>query len=434
MKGLLLILSLLITWGIVSCYQPEKEKPPLKPLKKALLVTAASLSEAWVPFVVWKESQGIAVEVVSVEEIDGTVEGPDLPEKIRRYVQAQIADEGLHWLVLGGDSLPGGEGLVPDRDTFHETVWGRDSSVPTDIYYLSPTDWDADGDGVYGEFEDDREAITYPDGRIGLGRIPVRTVADVAAYTAKVVAYESGSTGGFFDQSFLYTCTVAGAYPKVRRSWDESVSEVLPEVAVERYFAHETPWDEQSPGDYPLNTENWINLFNEKRVGKMHLHGHGHLPGWVMEDNRSLFTFDHVDQLRNEGAYPIITTVSCFTGHFDAESDPSIAEAILRAPEAGAIIVVAPSREGKPHFLNPREDFPLMMREGKLDGTTRAMTSFWVNGIGGNLSAGEAFIASKVEQVEKANQSASFHLCLCELNLLGDPTIEVQRTEPKEVR
>jgi hypothetical protein len=133
---------------------------------------------------------------------------------------------------------------------------------------------------------------------------------------------------------------------------------------------------------------------------------------------------------RVSGHYAIITTVSCFTGHYDAKQDPSIAESMLRVPKAGAIAIVAPCRTGKPHFLNPEKDFPLMVREGKMDGTTTTMTLFWENGIRDNLTTGEALMKTKAALAEKAKRSAQFHMYLCELNLLGDPTIKVHQQKP----
>lgn len=396
-----------------------------KAVHQVLLVTAESLAEAWIPFAAWKATQGYAVEIVTVEEL-AKGEGSDVQEKMRRGIRKAIEEDAVGWVILGGDSTPEG-GLVPDRNTMHETMWGQETDIPTDIYYLSPTNWDADGDGIYGEFQDDAAAITYPDGSVGLGRIPVRTVEDVAAYTYKVITSERENLPEEWTHTFLYTCTVEGAYPKVRRSWDAILGKVFTEGKMERYFKDETPWDEAEPGDYPLNAENWVKLFNEKRVGKMHLHGHGFLDGWVMEDNATMFGAAEVAQLTNEGYYPLITTVACFTGYFDSEQDPSIAEAMLRQPKAGALLLVAPSREGKPHFVNPEEGFSLMFSEGKLDGTTQTMTQFWKNGIADDLTAGIALMRTKATMIEKAKESANYHLCLCELNLLGDPLLKIHR-------
>jgi hypothetical protein len=138
-----------------------------------------------------------------------------------------------------------------------------------------------------------------------------------------------------------------------------------------------------------------------------------------------MFNKDQVAKLNNKDAYPVITTVSCFTGHYDAAKDPCISESMLRMPNAGAIAIVAPCREGKPHFLNPRQDFSLMMKEGKMDGTTTTMTFFWELGIKEKLTTGEALMKTKAKLAEKAKKSANFHMCLAELNLLGDPTLMV---------
>jgi len=416
MKYLHVIVSLLLPIsGFVSAGETDS---------KVLLITSSELEKAWKPFATWKGEKGKPVKIFTTEEIAKAYEGPDIQEKIRKCVRDHIDQHGIRWVILGGDSLPGGKGIVPDRDTRHHTMWGKEDDIPTDIYYLSPTNWDADGDGVYGEFEDDKEAITYPDGKVGLGRIPVRTTEDVKAYTDKVISYESHYPQGGFGKNMIYTCEVEGAYPKVRRSWDDHVSKVLKGGEISRYFSDETPWDKDKPGDYQLSPDNWVKMINGKETGKFHFHGHGLIQGWVLEGNK-LFTKQHVAQLTNKEAYPIITTVSCFTGHYDAAEDPCISESMLRIPDAGAIAIVAPCREGKPHFVNPRKDFPLMVSEGKMDGTTTTMTLFWKYGIGKQLTAGEALMQTKASLAETAKGSANFHMCLAELNLLGDPTIAV---------
>ena len=415
------VFSVLVVVSMASVWaEPDQETKK----SSVLLVTSAELKEAWKPFAQWKAKQGKPVKIVTTEEIGKEYKGPDLQEKIRLCVRAHVNNHGVRWVILGGDSQPGGKGIVPDRDTRHHNMWGKKDDIPTDIYYLSPTNWDADGDGIYGEFNEDREAITYPDGKVGLGRIPVRTAEDVKAYTDKVISYESRYPKGKFGKNFIYTCEVKGAYAKVRRSWDDHVSKVLKGGEMSRYFSHETPWDKEKPGDFDLSPGNWVKMINSKQTGKYHFHGHGLLHCWVLEKHK-LFTKDHVAQLNNKDAYPIITTVSCFTGHYDAVKDPCIAESMLRVPDAGAIAIIAPCREGKPHFVDPRASFPLMVREGKMDGTTTTMTLFWEKGIGANLTTGEALMQTKASLAEKAKKSANFHMCVVELNLLGDPTIAV---------
>lgn len=391
-----------------------------------LLITADKLAKAWVPYAIWKTKNGKLTKIVTTEEIDKKFIADSLQEKIRLCVRQHIDNHNTRWLVLGGDCLPDGGGLVPGG---HTTVHSKEpEGIPTDIVYLSPTNWDADGDGVFGEFEDDREAISYPDGSVGLGRIPVRSVDDVEAFTEKVIAYESKYPTDQFAKNMLYTCTEKHAYKKVRNSWDDYVSEAW-DGEVQRFFAHETPWDEEDePGSYQLSANNFVKLINGSTVGKLHIHGHGHFPMWVLE--KSIFDEKNVKQLSNAEAYPLITTVSCFTGQYDSSKDPSIVEQMLRAPRAGSVAIVAPIRTGKPHFAK-RSEMRLMITEGKLDGTTMLVTNYWKFGLGDSQTTGHAFANAKRELTDGAAKASGYHLCMCELNLLGDPTLDMRASVPR---
>lgn len=386
-----------------------------------LIVSPPSLKAAWEDYAEMRSSDSRTATVVDTDEIEAGFEGPDIQEKIRRCVRQHIDEHQVRWVILGGDSTPEG-GLVPDRDTFHQNMWGEDRDIPTDIYYLSPSDWDHDQDGIFGEWEEDRKAISYPDGSTAIGRIPVRTEADVKAYANKVRHYlESQDEPG----SLTFTCAVSGAYPKVSRSGQELIPAKWPEGKIQFLFSDFSSWDGEKKGDYDLTPEHLIEQMNEGTVNKWHLHGHGFHDRWVLEDDASFLT-RNVKELKNLDRLPVITTVSCFTGHFDRETDPCITEALLRHPTGGAIAIVAPAREGKPHFHDPGTDFPLMMEEGKLDGTTQTMTSFWIAALSEGKTTGEALATAKAGLAEDAARSATYHQGLCEINLLGDPSLPVR--------
>ncbi|MDX1565570.1 MAG: C25 family cysteine peptidase, partial [Phycisphaeraceae bacterium] len=192
-----------------------------------LLITSEKLAQAWQPLADWKTRQGKATRILTVEEIRKAYKGADVQQKIRAAVLDHVDEHGTRWVVLGGDSQPNGGGLVPDRDTPHRVMGGRLAydDVPTDLYYISPKNWDANGDGIYGQWPQDRDAIAYthPMG-VAIGRIPVRTAGDVAAYTRKIVAYESRYPEKNFARKLIYTNTVNASEPKVRRSWDDYIS------------------------------------------------------------------------------------------------------------------------------------------------------------------------------------------------------------------
>lgn len=395
-----------------------------------LLITNDEIAEAWIPYAEWKTRGGKATRIITVQRIAQEYEADGIQEKIRLCVRDHIENQGTRWVVLGGDCLPGCNGLVPGG---HTTVHAQErKGIPTDIVYLSATNWDADGDGVCGEWQDDREAISYPDGSVGLGRVPVRSAADVVAFTEKVIAYETSYPAQDFARQMIYTCTEKMAYPKVRKSWDAHLSEAWDGGEMGRFFADETPWDaDGSPGSHPLSPDNLVALINAEGTGKLHIHGHGVLTQWILET--SSFKAGHVEELSNAAAYPLITTVSCNTGEYDSRKDPSIVEAMVRRPEGGSVAIFAPVRTGKMHF-HEASDMRLMVSEGKLDGTTMTMTRYWLNGLGNGLTTGEAAMKALGGSKEDAEKSAAYHLCICELNLLGDPTLDMRAKDPRRPR
>lgn len=397
---------------------------PFEPVPCLLVISPPELKAAWKEYAQQRTRAGCSISVIDTESISIGYEGPDLQEKIRLCVRSQIDKQNVQWVILGGDSTPDG-GLVPDRDTLHQNMWGEDRDIPTDIYYISPTDWDADDDGIYGEFDDDREAISYPDGSVAIGRVPVRTAQDVKAYTHKVVQYLKQVEGDGKSGSLTLTCAVRGAYPKVSRSGKDLIPAKWPEGSIQFLFNDFSSWDGETPGDYDLSPAHLIAQMNQGKIDKWHLHGHGLVDRWQLENGQD-FTVDSVKELSNLDHLPVITTVSCFTGHFDAEEDPCISEAMLRHPDGGAIAVVAPAREGKPHFHDPKKDFPLMVNEGKLDGTTQTMTLFWSAALGDGKTTGEALATAKAELADDAEKSATYHQGICEINLLGDPSLPVR--------
>ena len=385
-----------------------------------LLVTSDELASAWNDFAIWKTKTGRPTKIITLSEIEETFEGIDLQDKIRQACLAHIKDEQTRWVILGGDSRGRNRGVVPDRDTDH-TGFYKYGNLPTDIYYLSEANWDANDDGVFGSFEDDMEAVEYTNKDATIGRIPVRTAEDIAAYTSKVIGYEAAYPTDDFSQRFVYTCPERGAYPKLETSRQELMSQ-WKGGEVEQFFAAKSPWDGKQDGDYDLSAKNWVEMINSGRASKMHMHGHGILPMWILEDE-SKITADSVEKLKNKNAYPVVTTVSCFTGHFDSLKDPSITESMLRLPDAGAIAIIAPSREGIAVF-HERSDMRLMVTEGKMDGTTETLTKFWQHALNGEATIGEAFRAARVDMTEDGKKTDGYHFVQCELNLLGDPSLD----------
>lgn len=370
-----------------------------------LLITGPDLVDAWKPFAAWKKRLGKPVRILSTAQISERYEAKDLQEKIRRCIRNHTDHLGTRWIILGGDSEENGKGVVPARDTLHRTQSGELTKIPTDIYYLSKKDWDTDNDGIYGEWQEDKESIDYPDGDVGLGRIPVRRTEDVKAYTDKVIAYESRYPESEFAISMAYASSTLPLGTELQTSWNQQISKVLEGGSLRYFFS--------APGTgKTFGPAEWLTLVNSGANGKLHLKGPGNHDGWLFE-NSAMITKAEVSQLTNREAYPIMTTTSPYTGQFDRGEDPSIAESMIRTPERGAIAVVAPSRHGPS------------------SGQEEILSQFWEYGLGQKVSAGAALSLLKAGMAQQATAEPSAHLLACELNLLGDPTLGLRGTVPR---
>ncbi|MBZ0136336.1 MAG: hypothetical protein K8I27_08185 [Planctomycetes bacterium] len=387
-----------------------------------ILITSSELAEAWQPFADHKTRLGKRTEIVTVETIKKSYEGADVQARIKACITDYVETRETRWVILGGDSTADG-GIVPDRDTAHPKMEWAD--VPTDLWYVSDTDWDANGDGKYGDWGKDRAAISYAT-RAAIGRVPVRTAADIRAFTDKVIAYETKFPQGKFATEMIFTCTEERGYDRVddmwaiiNKGWGGSLS---------KYFTDSTPWDKKNAGDFALDPNNVTALINKGTAAKWHLIGHGNPNAWVLEGGA--LTAELAGGLTNETPV-LITTVSCHTGRFDGDKEPCAAEGMLRG-KGGAVLVLAPARPGLAAPAVAGEE----VADTEIDGLNLLYTRFWQYGVeDSDLTVGEAFAKARVAVAPelKGMRGVKDHFTQCEVNLLGDPTLSFRTTEPADL-
>jgi len=145
-------------------------------------------------FVAMKESCGYSVAVVT-ESFWGGGTGDAAAENIRSWLQSHYASWGIDYVLLIGDPSPL-SGDVPMKlirpgrwvDDQGVTQWGN---TPTDYYYADLTaNWDANGDGRFGEWGYD--VTSQPLHEVLVGRIPVYNAdyATLDSILAKSIDYQ----------------------------------------------------------------------------------------------------------------------------------------------------------------------------------------------------------------------------------------------------
>lgn len=151
-----------------------------------VIITTEALLPLFSGFVRYRRAQGRSTTAVTVEAIEACAayRGRDLPETIRNFIKDAYLNWNTDYVLLGGDHE-----LIPAR-MLTASVSGMRDSIPSDLYYQClDGDFDANGNGIFGEPED------LPDlfAEVGVGRVPVKTLMDVSNWTYKVKVYESAA-------------------------------------------------------------------------------------------------------------------------------------------------------------------------------------------------------------------------------------------------
>lgn len=335
--------------------------------KQYLLITNEYLQESFQLLVDHRCSQGMDGKLITVEAIDANnlFDGKDIQEKIRSCIQSYYDPNRTMFLVLGGD-----EHTVPVR--YCDTI-GDTNAAPVDLYYadMDGTQWDADGNGTYGQLTDIGLAELTPE--VCFGRIPVFSPNDVEAYISKIFRYESIDPNEFEDSMLLLSgsgyngCYEGPSRPPAYKDHDPvskmevAVTDVFLNIIqpywqpgrLVRFFDTNTDWDVNRFGDFHQSRENLISKLSEG-FHYIYYWQHSNANIWTFPDENSQKSIgaDQASSLTN--SFPsIIFARGCGTGFYDnANPNGSLNEALIKNPNGGAVVIFGHSRStsGSPHW------------------------------------------------------------------------------------
>ncbi|MCU0798411.1 MAG: C25 family cysteine peptidase [Candidatus Thermoplasmatota archaeon] len=169
------------------------------------IITTSALKDGFGPLIEWRLRTGLSSEMFLLDGESGILKGPgrDDAERLFNFIGAlrSSSNDNLRYVLLGGDS-----DVVPVR-YLHAgaSEWEMDESYLSDVYYSSPTtDWDRDGDGLYGEKDD----IVTGDGvdlsfDIVVGRVPANTVEEANRFSQRLISYEQRPQPGPWTSRFV---------------------------------------------------------------------------------------------------------------------------------------------------------------------------------------------------------------------------------------
>ncbi|PYP86428.1 MAG: hypothetical protein DMF61_13160 [Blastocatellia bacterium AA13] len=281
-----------------------------------VMISHANFIGALAPLKSLRESQGLVVSVVDIEDIyDEFNFGAKNPRAVRDFLQvarSSWARAPRFALLVGDASFDPRNYLGLGNYDFVPT-----KLIDTQLLETASDDWfaDFDGDGV-------------PD--LAIGRLPVRTLAEASRVVSKIVGYETNRPAGTWNnQVFLVADRDEGF------SFTEAASEVgalvPPSMTVTKTLRSQS--DAASTRSAILNGISSGQLL----IGFL---GHGSVEIWGAE---SLLRSSDAATMTNGGRLPLFIVMDCLNGFFHDVYTESLGEALLKAPNGGAVGVWASS-------------------------------------------------------------------------------------------
>lgn len=407
---------------------------PQSPKYDYLIITHGDLTQSIMDsdFPVWKESLGFNLKIVETTDPHiANAMGQDLPQKIRNFLRSNYLLWGIEYVLIVGH-----HNQIPMRNCCPNPANHGDGHL-TDYYYadLSLTDgvsWDSDGDGFYGEYDQDAPDFMAD---VYVGRIPTSDSTRITYALNKMVAYEQ-DTGAwkrqallpssfwyFADELFPGLPTMDGA-----RCQNEIEQQVMDDWTVSLYSEQEGiepslfPWQ-------PVTQSAWISDWAINPYGVVVWSSHGSNLGsgvvrkyWDFDDGDGKpepQEFKHpalinVNSAINDLSSSIVFAFSCYVGN-PKPTGKCLGKDLLVRPGFGrAAGVVASSK-----ILYAEEFWPT-----NPGGTDTICLEFCRNMIDGNEPLGEALYHAKhFNHVNYGWSMFPEYVNMYIWNLFGDPSM-----------
>ncbi len=177
------------------------------------IILPSALESSVDDLIIWRQSQGYDVNVVTLEYFNVSITGGDLEQKIRNYLRENMAD--IEYVLLVGNSSDTPWRLICPWNDDPDSPYNSPSisPIPSDLYYGELTDpdslsWNSDGDLLYGEvYTQDFEPYGDDDpdyhADVHVGRIPISTQSVIEDICDKIIAFDGNNDLSYKAASLL---------------------------------------------------------------------------------------------------------------------------------------------------------------------------------------------------------------------------------------
>ncbi len=389
---------------------------------KYLIVTSENLKNAFQTLANWKTAKGVKAKIETVEDIYNKYTGSTNQIKIKKCIY-DYKQQGLEYVLLGGDvdivPAQGCYGKVTNSEEVFE-----DFHIPTDLFYsLFDGDfaWNADGDSIIGEIEDNVEIDTTA---LAVSRIPVSTHQNVETFIEKTINYELNPPTNMYNKFLLIGNKMKYKYDG--HSDSEILSLRLYNTYIKNYFPDaeasyifDTNSSYEGGASYELNA---VNLQHQLATGFHHVHvkTHGESDAWLLE--KGIYGNTDAQSLNNINSSSIILTTACHTNAFDSPTS-CLSESFMNNPQSGIVAFLGSSRNGwgVDDDEIPKPGLSILFNRYLYE----SLFKYKVNRFG------KAVV--RVKKRYKSNRYNPTRWLLFSINAIGDPELPIYTEFPKSV-
>lgn len=388
------------------------EKPAKTNPLGLLIITPTQYQDGFAELREYYTSLNITSEVISPEEIYTSQTGIDNQEKIRNYIISRVQQQGVGYVLLGGDVE-----LVPARGFFCQVnsqgnIY-EDTAIPSDLYYsaLDGT-WDDNNNGLWGEPDEDD---LLPD--LAVARLPFGSVTEQTRMLHKILSYQQNPVGNELTNTLM-----AGEdlYSNPQ-TWGGDYLDLLIGYRDDNgYTTNGIPeaFPIQKMYDRDMGFWSKDQLISKINTGMTFIHHSGHsnvdyalrMSIWDVTDAN----FSGVNGIDHN--YCLVYTHGCICGAFDAND--CIAEEMMKIQN----FVVAGSFNSRYGWFN----------EGQTEGPSEHLHREFVNALYtmGIDRIGQTQVQSKIATapwVEAPGQweEGALRWCFYDNNILGDAAMKI---------
>jgi len=275
-----------------------------------LIISQKNLAASAEPLRSLRESQGMAVSVVDVEDVyDEFSYGIHTVRAIKDFLSLAATTWATppRYVILLGDA---------SYDPRNYLGKGDLDLVPTKL--VDATYNETASDDWVTDFNNDGSAD------IPVGRIPVRTPAQADLVISKIVNFSPANVPA---SALLVADDPTGYYFNFEQANDEVQSLLPGGITVNRVNRRTDP-----------NAH--ANVIASLNAGQqlVNYSGHGNVDTWS-----GTFSSTDASTLSNNNKLPIVVVMDCLNGYFHDPTLEGIAEALMKAPSGGAVAAFASS-------------------------------------------------------------------------------------------